>query len=181
MVTARDSETAQDEREQPYRNWDFYQQQEDELSPFKDLIQKDPVVCDHCFVIRYDVISHEWWRGSFGWSDYVRWIPVPERNKPIPADEQTHGLRLACSNCGHRNSKHRPLSKDDVRSFARNISETLDAKEIEHDPDVLMQEVITRNTSENQGKQDSHVFAPAVRAAIRSVVTGRLTRDNIQE
>ncbi len=169
MVNARDRETQQDEREQPYRNWEFYDDSDDELDPFKDLIQKDPVVCDHCFLRRYDVISHEWWRGSFGWSDYVRWVPIPGTGTPIPADKQTHGTRLACSNCGHKNTKHRPVPKEQFEEFLENISSTLDAKEIQHNRDRLFQVAHQLNTSENQGKQDSDVFAPAVRQAIRAV------------
>ena len=168
MVQARDKDTRQDEHEQAYRNWNQYESDSDrEFDPFKDLIQKDPVVCDHCFIRRYDVESYEWWCGSLGWSDFVIWAPVPKHNQSIPADKQTHGTRLACAYCGHKNSKHRPIPKADVREFADNISVTLDAKEIPHDREVLFAEVEQRNTSENQGRQDSHVFSPAVEHAIR--------------
>lgn len=166
MPQTRDSETPQDARDQQYRNWDAYQD-ESEDTPFKDLIQKDGVVCDNCFVLRYETVTHEWWRGSFGWLDYNRWVPIPGLSEEVPADTTAQGTRLACSNCGNRKTKQRPVPKHLVSEYAENISQTLDFKEIEHDFDILMQEVEQRNTSENQGRQDSHVFGPAVREAIR--------------
>lgn len=181
MAYVRTAATPQEKHEAQYRNWDpteFAELETDQRptrhtrdrdipSPFKDLIQRDPVVCDHCFVHRYEVVAREWWRGSFGWMEAVRWLPRPGRSVEVPADTPAQGTRLACSNCGHRRSKDRPLSKSRVHEFASNLSETLDFKEIPHDRDVLFMEVDDRNTSENQGRQDSHVFAPAVKHAIR--------------
>ena len=168
MVNVRDSPTRADERDAAYRNWDF-SDDESEPDPFKDLIQRDPVVCDHCFLTKYTRVTHEWWRGSFGWLDYERWIPYPEKVEDIPADSTTGGTRLACGNCGYRSDKHRPIPKDQIVEFALNLSETLDLKEIQHDRRVLLHEVRRRNTSQNQGKQDSHVFSPAVEMSIESV------------
>jgi 23S rRNA A2030 N6-methylase RlmJ len=62
--------------------------------------------------------------------------------------------------------KFRPVPKDRVRDYAENISQVLDAKEISHDFDTLLDEVEKLNNSENQGKQDSHVFAPAIKSAL---------------
>lgn len=173
MPHTRDSSTPQDARDQFYRNWDAYQEESDEPSPFKDLIQRDPVICDNCFIVRYETVTHEWWRGSFGWSDYNRWEPIPGRSSPVPADTPAQGTRLACSNCGHRKTKQRPVPKHLIHEYAKHISATLDFKEIEHDREVLIAEVENRNTSDNQGRQDSCVFSPAVADAIR-VVQGSL-------
>lgn len=168
MPYTRDSDTPQDARDQKYRNWDAYPESERESDPFKDLIQKDPVVCDNCFTVRFEAETHEWWRGSFGWIDYERWHPIPDRSEEVPADSTTQGTKLACANCGCRKMKQRPVPKYLVQEYANNISETLDFKEIEHDRQRLLAEVEERNTSENQGRQDSHVFSPAVKAAIRA-------------
>lgn len=168
MPHTRHSSTSQDARDQKYRNWEAYDKDEDdEPEPFKDLIQKDAVVCDNCFVVIYEVESHEWWRGSFGWEDYNRWIPIPGRSTEVPADTAAQGTRLACSNCGNRKSKQRPIPGHLIQEYAENISATLDFKQIEHDRAVFLSEVEALNTSENQGKQDSDVFAPAVKRAIR--------------
>lgn len=171
MPQTRDSHTEQDSRDDRYRGWDQYEEyrdNEDELSEaFRDLIQRDPTVCDNCFLKRFTRVTHEWWRGSFGWLDYERWVPFPENVEEMPADDPSHGTTLTCGNCGHKRTKNRPVPKHLIEDHAENISETLDAKEIAHDRDVLMHEVRRRNNSENQGRQDSHVFSPAVKLAIR--------------
>lgn len=168
MPHTRDSSTPQDARDQRYRNWDEYDD-DDDVDPFTDLIQQDGVVCDNCFLVRYETVTTEWWRGTFGWSDYNRWYPVPGRSEEVPADTTAQGTRLACRNCGHRRTKQRPVPKHLILDYTENISQTLDFKQIEHDRDVLLSEVEERNTSDNQGRQDTHVFAPAVRYAILSV------------
>jgi hypothetical protein len=48
------------------------------------------------------------------------------------------------------------------------MGKTLDAREITYSRDVLLKEVKERNTSEHQGKQDSHVFAPALKEAMKT-------------
>lgn len=173
MVNTRESTPLEEEMAREYRAWDKYDQSQpsddfDMDSAFKDLVQRDPTVCDNCFLKKYTRVTHEWWRGSFGWLDYERWVPFPEHVEEIPADD-SQGTRLTCGNCGHRSTKHRPVPKHLIGEYAKNISETLDAKEIEHDRHVLIREVDRRNNSSNQGKQDSHVFAPAVKAAIQNV------------
>jgi hypothetical protein len=100
------------------------------------------------------------------------WLPIDGRNVEIPADDGC-GTRLGCEACGHRFSKTRPLSKPKVRTAAANIADTLSEKNIEFDRTVLLHTIERRNTSHNQGKQDSHVFAPAVRAAIEAAAGGR--------
>lgn len=173
MPNVRDSITEPEREAHRYRNWPEYQDSDDEdedfdlQDAFKDLIQRDPTVCDNCFSMKYTRISHQWWRGSFGWLDYERWLPLPGAVTDVPADETAQGTKLACSECGHRTGKSRPIPKADIVGCAKNISETLDAKEVEHDYRVLIHEVERRNTSENQGKQDSHVFGPAVEKALR--------------
>lgn len=171
MPHTRDSRTKQDSRDERYRGWDQYDNQrgDSELShAFRDLIQRDPTVCDNCFAKLFTRVTHEWWRGSFGWLDYERWVPFPEHVDELPAEKTSQGTTLTCDNCGHKNSKTRPVPKHLIEEYAENISETLDQKEIEHHRDVLLMEVQARNTSENQGRQDSHVFSPAVREAVRA-------------
>lgn len=168
MANQRAVEHPQDNRDERYREWfeDNMDTGSDCDEPFKDLIQRDPVVCDNCFALRYDVVKHEWWRGTFGWSTYERWVPREENSDPVPAEGVTNGMRLACANCGFRYDKQRPIPKRLILGFAENISDTLEFKDIAHDRDVLKHEISRRNTSMNQGRQDSHVFAPAVRRAI---------------
>lgn len=170
MPTVRAAEDTIHSDEEKYRNWDQYKQQRDQLDPFKDLLQRDPRVCDHCFILRYEELSLEWWRGTFGWLPYSRFVPIhpEERHEEFAPQDMTDGPRLACGNCGNRHTKQRPLCKEDVRSVAENISRTLTEKGIDHDEGVLMHTVERRNVSRNQGRQDSHVLSPAVLAAIES-------------
>jgi len=172
MVNARDSTPSDEETARAYRSWEQYDSSDSDDgfgldSAFKDLIQRDPTVCDNCFLKKYTRVTHEWWRGSLGWMDYERWVPFPERVEEIPA-EGTQGTRLTCGNCGHRSTKHRPVPKEDIVEHAENISDTLRRKHISHDRELLISEVLQRNTSDNQGKQDSDVFAPAVKRAIEA-------------
>lgn len=156
--------------ESKYRNWDEYNQRRKKLDPFKDLLQRDPRVCDNCFILRYEEVSMEWWRGTFGWMPFNRFIPIApdERHESFQPERITTGMRLTCGECGHRDTKKRPLPKHEVRSVAQNISQTLDEKGIDHDGRLLLHSVERRNVSANQGRQDSHVFAPSVRAAIEA-------------
>lgn len=175
MPHTRERESEQGRRDARYRNWDEYQKSSDDDSAvdpenaFRDLIQRDGTICDNCFLDRYEAVTHEWWRGSFGWLDYERWVPHPERSERVPADTTASGTRLACSECGHRvRSKQRPVPKHLIEEYAENISEALDKKGIDHQRDVLIQEVVARNTSDTQGRQDTDVFGPAVERAIRA-------------
>lgn len=164
----RAGDQPQQATESKYRNWDAYQS-DSEFEPFKELLQRDPRVCDNCFILRYEDVSFEWKCGELGWLSYSQFIPLhrEERHESIRADHVTDGMRLACGNCGHRRGKTRPLPKERVREVAANISQTLDEKGIDHDSDLLLTVVRERNCSANQGRQDSDVFAPAVAAALR--------------
>lgn len=181
MPQVRDYETERQSLTAKYRDWDAYDTGDDSSSdapePFKDIIQRDPCVCDHCFTRRYDEEAHEWSQGELGWMEFNNWVAVPERSEPIPADEGS-GTRLTCAECGHKSTKHRPLSKDDVADFTKNLITTLDEKGIEFDADVLRHEVTRRNVSKNQCRQDSHVFTPAVRYAIAAATQDHPTVDS---
>lgn len=171
MTQLRDRDTAQQKREARYRNWEDVADEDDVDEPdaYTDLIQRDPVVCDTCFLYRYDVFACEWYRGDLGWMDYEKWDAIPERSEPVPRDEPSQGMQLVCKNCGTSGEKRRPIPAHLIDEYAANLSSTLRSKGISHDRDVLLSTVLRRNDdSELQGKQDSHVFGPAVEAAIRA-------------
>lgn len=179
MPHIRTRQRDQRSREAKYRNWSpTADAQDDGAAPdpsnaYQDIIQRDPTVCDTCFLVRYDITAVEWWRGTFGWSEYVKWDAHPDTNTPIPAAEASEGMRLACEGCGARTgTKLRPIPSDRIEQYTRHLSDALAGKQIRHDTDVLLTEVRERNTSENQMRQDSHVFAPAVAAAIRAIQSG---------
>lgn len=183
MPQVRDLETDRQSLTSKYRNWDEYEVTDDEtddFSPFKDLIQRDPCVCDHCFTRRYDEEAHEWSQGELGWMTFNLWIAVPERSDPIPADDG-RGTRLTCSECGHNTTKHRPIPKDEIGDITDNLIQTLEEKGVEHNADVLRHEVQRRNNSANQMRQDSHCFAPAVACAINAADADNPTVDVLQQ
>lgn len=158
-----------EQNEAAYRNWEEYDSDDrDTDTAYEDLIQRDPTVCDNCFQKCYVQVSHEWWRGTFGWSDYNHWIPYPSKVDQVPADQSSQGIRLTCSNCGHRKTQIRPIAKTKMPTYIENLAETLTRKGIDHDAEVLAAEVMTRNVAENQGRQDMEVFKPALSAAIRA-------------
>lgn len=167
MAQQRKIETERESLTAKYRDWDGCVDTQTDDTPFKDLIQRDPCVCDHCFTLRYEELSHEWSQGELGWMEFRMWVPIAGRSTEIPSDDG-HGTRLACQACGHRTTKHRPLPKHKVNEMADNLSQTLTEKGIDHDNDVLRHTIERRNVSANQGRQDSDVFAPAVKAAIEA-------------
>lgn len=168
----RQASDTQQSRESKYRNWQQYERRQGKLDPFKDLLQRDPRVCDNCFVLRYEEVSLEWWRGDpeLGWMPFEQFVPIApdERHQEFAPQKTTAGMRLACGKCGHRTTKDRPLCKEDVWMVANHITQTLSEKDIDHDERLLLHTVERRNTSANQGRQDSHVFAPSVVAAIEA-------------
>lgn len=169
MVHSRIRETDTDRRVARYRAWesDDLEDEEYDLSDaYTELIQQDPVVCDNCFLTKYDRVAREWWRGSFGWLDYERWVPKGSNVDSVPGDEPSDGTRLVCGNCGYVGMKERPVPKHEMEEYLDNLIETLHLKEIEFEPAVLRTYAHQHNTSDNQGRQDSHVFAPAVQTAI---------------
>lgn len=171
MPQFRDRETESDRHRARYRNWDSATDTDDAYSPYVDLIQKDPVVCDTCFLFRYDVLTCDWWRGSFGWSEYQKWTPIHGRSEDVPAGPAAHGTKLVCKNCGtDTGDKERPIPKDYLDEYAENLSSTLRAKGIDHDQRLLLDEIERLSSvPENQCRQDTDVFSPAVQRAIRSV------------
>lgn len=183
MTQFRDNPTDAQEHTAHYRNWDGIPDEavdddNDDPDPYVDLIQRDPVVCDTCFLFRYDVISCDWWRGTFGWSKFEHWKAVPGRSEEIPGGTASQGVRLVCKNCGTKNEKRRPIPSHLIDEYADNLSSTLRSKGIDHNPDVLRNQVQILNTSDNQGKQDTHVFAPAVRRSIQYSGRSRASTDD---
>lgn len=168
MPYTRKSPSKREEREATYRNWDAYETEDrDTDTAYEDLIQKDQTVCDNCFQKCYEAVSHEWWRGTFGWSDFNHWIPYPTKVTEIPAPTAAQGTRLTCANCGHRNTQIRPVPKRHLNEYLDNLIETLRLKGIDVSPTSLRETAWDRNVPENQGKQDQEVFKPAVSAGIR--------------
>ena len=147
---------------------DYQHGEDDDPDPYVDLVQQDPVVCDTCFLLRYDVVSCDIWRKTWGWTKYERWESRPDASVRIPRGTAAQGTQLVCKNCGTAGEKTRPIPKHLISEYAENMSATLRTKGISHDPSVLLSEILRRNTSENQGRQDSHVFSPAVKRAIRA-------------
>ena len=168
MPHIRNRQTSREETEAAYRNWDEYDSPDTDTA-YEDLIQRDPTVCDNCFQKCFTEVTREWYSGTFGWSDYNRWVPHPDCVSSIPADNAAQGVRLTCANCGHRTTQIRPVSKARIDDCIQNLSKTLALKGIKHSATVLEAEVHDRNTPENQGRQDYEVFRPAVIEAIRAV------------
>lgn len=171
MPQLREADDDRDRTTAKYRNWEA-DSAATGTEPFKDLIQRDPVVCDHCFTYRYETENKQWYRGDegLGWMPYSRWYPIPGRSTDVPAQMPSQGTRLACSYCGYRKEKHRPVDATEIAVLTGNICETLQRKGIGFDVERLVAEVRERmQEPENQGRQDSHVFRPAVRRAVRDI------------
>lgn len=186
MPQIRNQHTEQDKQIAKYRNWtentdtdetdrittDESSEREHEhgatYTPFVDLLQRDPCICDHCFIRRYDAESHEWRNGNTGWLTFQRWHTIPTRSTTLPADTGSK-TTLACSNCGHQTGeKTRPISSDQLTAYAENIIQTIREKNIPVDEDVFHAQIHEQNTSANQGRVDSHIYAPALREAIHA-------------
>lgn len=166
MAIIRSSESTTDAQTAKYRSCSPAADHPESNDAYKDLIQRDPAVCDNCFQLRYDILTAEFWRRSLGWSNYEHWTPRGDNNVTIQPENPTEGVQLACEYCGERGGKERPVPGDEIEIYMIHLSETLDSKGIAHERDVLLEETRERNIPKHQCKQDSHIFAPAVSAAI---------------
>jgi hypothetical protein len=138
-------------------------------SAFVDLLQRDRSVCNNCFRRQYDVAVTERLTREHGWVTAQFWTPRPAQTQPAHADRQTRGLTSACD-CGViGHAKRRPLPTPLAVEFAEHIADTLADKRVPHDRETLLAEVRERKADPAvQGREDTDVFAPAVRAAIRA-------------
>ena len=135
---------------------------------FKRYVQRDPTVCNNCFRRRYDlyVAQGKWQR------ERELWTPRPQNNRDVHNDVPAHGQSNGCE-CGYLDgSKQRPLPEPLAVEYARNIASVLREESIAFDADVLVEEVERRKAQpEAQGREDSHVFKPAVAEAVRHART----------
>lgn len=135
---------------------------------FKDVIQRDPCVCNNCFTDRFDVEAVEWWCGSLGWLDWERFWPIAGRNDPDPNRNPSvrgGGEPVHCANCGFGGVRNRPLSMHQATEYAANLSRALDTRDVDHDTEVLLREVRRRKRDPDAQGKDDAIFAPAVTRA----------------
>ena len=127
---------------------------------FKNLIQRDPSVCNHCFSEKYDSFVHEYWTGD-------TWMMRKDRqwadeSGNLPAEPAGEGTRPTCA-CGSRYEHYRPISVSDAIEFAHNLSNSLRMRGVDHDKNTLIDAVhdLARRP-ENQHRQDEGVFQAAI-------------------
>lgn len=136
---------------------------------FTDLIQRDPTVCSNCFTITHDDVAYNRYSGIYGWHTIEYWYPRPTRTIPAHHDRMTYGLTTACK-CGEISyGKRRPLTYKLACEYGENILDTLGEKHIPVNPDEFRSVLRDQKREPHtQGREDTHVFAPAVEAGIRT-------------
>lgn len=139
-------------------------------SAFVDLLQNDNEVCDNCFSRTHDFAERERWSGVHGWMHETSMVPRPHRVLSMPKRRVTGGTSNRCE-CGHVDgTKQRPLPNELVEQYTENIIASLREKGIRFNADRLRDVVEHQQSkSDTQGREDSHVFQPAVAQAIRAV------------
>lgn len=130
---------------------------------FKREIQRDPEICSSCFTKNYDVI-YPFTHKTSGPDGKVRYfIPAGGNSESCPhAGRETQNPPRAC-HCGRIGPlRHRPLSKPLALEAAWNLSETLVAKGIEHNPLILVATVLERKRTPSHATTDDSNFDTAV-------------------
>lgn len=136
---------------------------------FRDLLQKDPTVCQNCFQRTHDAVAFDRYSGVYGWHTIEYWYGRRDRTTPAHHDRMTYGLTSACT-CGTIGyGKRRPIDYKTACEYGENILQTLREKHVAVNPDRFRGEIRDRKRDPNaQGREDSHVFQPAVEAGIRT-------------
>lgn len=142
---------------------------------FKELIQTDSTVCNNCFRLVATEQTGRQSIGSLGWFVVRYRTPVEGTTVDAAPQKITKSTVRAC-NCGEYGTerKRRPLSKERAVEYASNLADTLEAKRVPFDRDVLMADVRERIAEPStSNREDTHVFAPALARAL-SVAASRL-------
>ncbi|MDY6780412.1 MAG: hypothetical protein SV760_07700 [Halobacteria archaeon] len=161
-----------------YTSFDDYQESIENTPAdryFVDLVQRNPEVCTNCFLKIRDVhFPHDFALDKRGehtktWKSLVRYfIGKGERTESAAIDEDgAKNPPHACANCGSiRGSTVRPLPKDRAVDYAWNLSQTLAAFDVEHNPLTLAFVVAYRKQFPRFGSNDDDTFATAVEYAV---------------
>jgi len=140
---------------------------------FVELIQQNPEVCTNCFLKIRDV----WFphavalskrgRNTHVWRSLVRYyISKPDRVEDGDGETGRNPPK-ACANCGSiSNATMRPLPKERVPEYAANLSRTLAAFGVDHNPLLLAFVVAHRKRFPDFGSTDGDNFRVAVEYAI---------------
>lgn len=142
---------------------------------FKDILQRDPTVCNNCFSITHDAVAYDRWSGVHGWTTLEWWDARPDATIPAHHERMTYGMTSACT-CGEITAgKRRPLSYSETLEYGENILGVLDEKDIDVDAFEFRRVLRERKSDPDlQGREDLGVFAPAVDAGIRAANQGEL-------
>lgn len=149
---------------------------------FADHVQTDSTVCNNCFRLVATEQTGRHSIGELGWFIIRYRNAIDETTVPAAPVRVTKGTVRACD-CGEYRTHHkrRPLDKDRAMRYAENLSVTLRLKRIPHDPEVLLSDVNARiSEPDTSGREDGHVFAPAVARSVAVAATRLRTEDTRQ-
>ena len=140
---------------------------------YVELVQQNPEVCSNCFTKIRDiwfphaVALDKRGRHTQTWQSLVR-IYVSKADRVEDAGVETaRNPRKACASCGSiASSTMRPLPADLAIEFAWNLSTTLAAFGVEHDPLLLAFVVAHRKRFPDFGSRDDDTYRVAVEYAI---------------
>lgn len=146
-------------------------------SPFKELVQRDPDICNNCFRQTHQTFERNLAKRTYrdGNDTKIWWKQVdlpPEtytlfdETEYMAAEEASHGTFAVCK-CGVPHTKIRPVSREKALRYAHRIADRLEEKEVDVNRSKLVEHVERELTRpEMQGKQDE-VFGAATRKAVQ--------------
>lgn len=136
---------------------------------FRDIVQRDPTICNNCFRRTHDTESTDRYSGIWGWYTIEYWTPVPHRTRHAYHRTMTYGTTTACE-CGEiEGGKRRPVPFPVACEYGEHLLTTLEEKNIGVDPDAFRATLRERKRDPDmQGREDDGVFAAAVEAGLRA-------------
>lgn len=146
-----------------------YARANDEL--FKNLIQRDPDICNNCFRLVAVTEERNYYVTTFNGDLWLKEVDRPDRrwvhegNTDHQAGDTLTDGTVRCCECGVPSDTIRPVSKDHAMEHVERICDRLEEKDIEFDREQLVDIADgLLSKPEWQGRQDD-AFAKAVEVA----------------
>lgn len=137
---------------------------------YQDNVLSNPEVCNNCYRrirepravrehLRSDVTVGQAQTGRVRTTTTVEHVP-----DELPTDD-----RVTFCECGADGAFDRPRSKwevDDVRTYAKTLSRTLDSLGVDHDRKTFFEQAIQRHEFDDRHYQTDEILAAALKTAV---------------
>lgn len=153
----------------------YSRRRDPEETQFKQLIQRDPDICNNCFRLTHISeqrnVAVDSYRDGNESKIWLREVDLPNRSWPRPSETEftqsdtvTGGTYRGCT-CGVSSTTVRPVSKDLAMSHVDRLLARLEEKQFDFETDTIRQMAWSMlSKPEWQGKQDD-LFGELVKFA----------------